>query len=245
MMATLPRAEFVLVTGATDGIGAIMALLYARSGAKVIATGRKVQPRGVKFFDHPNVTYLHADQSDPLRTGRLVGDAIGSIGWPGLDRAILNAGTGWTGNPEDEPLAQVVSQVDINLAAPIHIAQAVSSALFARHGQLTLIGSVTHKGASGFATYAATKAGLDGFARSLREEWRGRANVQIIHPGAMRTDMHQKAGLTLGGVRKLFAPPNRAANKLLAVIEKGLPNKTVSGRSMMMGGWRIPSALRV
>jgi short-subunit dehydrogenase len=46
-----------------------------------------------------------------------------------------------------------------------------------------------------FAVYAATKAALDGFARSLRVEWGGRIDVQVIHPGAVRTGFHDKAGV--------------------------------------------------
>ena len=74
----------------------------------------------------------------------------------------------------------------------------IAPALFAANGQLTIIGSVAHKGAKKFATYAATKAALRGFSRSLREEWKGRASVQILHPGAVRTGMHAKAGLKAG-----------------------------------------------
>jgi len=47
-----------------------------------------------------------------------------------------------------------------------------------------------------FAVYAATKAALEGFARSLREELRGVVEVQVVVPGATRTGMHAKSGLS-------------------------------------------------
>ena len=49
-----------------------------------------------------------------------------------------------------------------------------------------------------YAVYAATKAALNGFARSLGLEGRGTIRVQTLTPGAIRTDMHAKSGVPAG-----------------------------------------------
>lgn len=230
------RVPHVIVTGATDGVGHLLAQRYAWAGARVLATGRKPRRREAPFFLEDEITYLHADQSDPERAAGLIAEACQSLGWHGVDRAILNAGIGWSGNALEEPVASINSQIDINLTAPMFIAAAIAPLLFAAEGQLSLIGSVTHRGAPGFATYAATKAGLNGFARSLASEWQGRARVQMIHPGAMRTSMHDKAGFRAGVMRRVFASPDRAANSLFKTIEKGRPQVELKARTLWLRG---------
>lgn len=226
----------VLVTGATDGIGQLLAQRYAWAGARVLATGRKPRRREAPFFLEEQITYLHADQADPQRAATLIAEACRSMGWQGIDRAILNAGLGWSGNALEEPVSSINAQVDVNLAAPVMIAAEIAPLLFAAEGQLTLIGSIAHRAAPRFATYSATKAGLNGFARSLASEWQGRAEVQIIHPGAMRTAMHEKAGFQAVAFRRVFASPDRAANALFKAIEKGRPQVELKARTLWLRG---------
>ena len=191
-----PRQHTVLITGATDGIGLILARSYAERGHRVLATGRRVIADDATFFGLPNITYIRADQSEPKPAAQTIANAMRDLGWTQLDLAILNGATGWTGDPADETPDEIRQQVDINLTAPILLSQALGPWLFVGRGKLALIGSTAiEKGQGAFATYAATKAGLDGFARSLRSEWQDRADVMIIHPGPTRTDMHKKAGL--------------------------------------------------
>ena len=135
-------------------------------------------------------------------------------------------------------------QIAINLRAPVQIAHALAPRLFEANGQLVMIGSVAHAGAPKFATYAATKAGLRGFARSLREEWRGRASVQVLHPGAVRTGMHKKAGLKTGLAGLTFMRPNRAANAIMAAIQSGVEETKIGKVYGFRRGWRVPKKVR-
>ena len=51
-----PRQHTVLITGATDGIGLILARAYAERGHRVLATGRRVIADDAAFFGPPNIT---------------------------------------------------------------------------------------------------------------------------------------------------------------------------------------------
>ncbi|MEL6946407.1 MAG: SDR family NAD(P)-dependent oxidoreductase [Pseudomonadota bacterium] len=233
-MPTLNKeAKTVLITGASDGIGLELARLYARVGHTVIATGRKVDVDEKALFGDLPVVYIRADQAEPNRAAKAVRRALETLSLAGPHLCILNAGTGWTGDFWDEPADMIDAQITINLTAPMAIVHALADPLKAADGHVVFVGSTAIKGAPGFATYAATKAALDGFARSLWAEWRGKVLVSIVHPGPTRTAMHAKAGLRLGVVRWFFMSPKRAA-KAVARSVKNRERKRLLSRSY---GW--------
>ncbi len=214
------RRTRVLITGATDGIGLLLAKSYAARGIGVLATGRRNLVDQAEFFASDNIHYIRADQSDPARAGAAISRALEQMDWDVLDVAILNAGIGWQGVAEAETPVSIAAQIDINVTGTVLAANAAAPALLNAGGRLTIIGSSLAGGAEGFATYAATKGALAGFAKSLREEWRGKAHVTVVHPGPTKTGMHDKAGMTLGASRSLFMAPHRAS----AGIEKAIRN---------------------
>lgn len=233
MARRILKSRNILITGATDGLGFELAKAYASRGHRVVATGRQLLTNDLDFFGSPNIAYIRADQSEPEAAARAIAQAMEKFEWESIDLAILNAATGWTGHPADETPEEIQRQITINLTAPVLIAKAIAPLLFAAQGQLTMIGSTAVKGQAQFATYAATKAGLDGFVRSLREEWRNKAHVQIVHPGPTRTKMHAKAGLKTGMVRMFFMPTKRAVKAIQRSI-RNRDNKRILSRTY---GW--------
>ncbi len=233
------RSHTILITGATDGIGLQLAKNYAARGHKVLATGRKPLINDEEYFETANIAYIRADQERPQQAAQNIANAMVELGWTQLDLAILNAATGWAGNPAEETPDQIDQQVRVNLTAPIIITKALSPWLFKGGGKLVFIGSTAIKGQGAFATYAASKAGLDGFTRSLREEWRGHAQVLMIHPRPIKTAMHAKAGLKVGAARIFFMSSKRAARAIQKSIRSGdrrrLLTRTYSMRSMFSG----------
>ncbi|HSM21586.1 MAG TPA: SDR family NAD(P)-dependent oxidoreductase, partial [Rubrivivax sp.] len=87
----------------------------------------------------------------------------------------------------------------VNLRAPMALTHALLPRLAATHGAVAFVSSV-HAAlpAPEFAVYTASKAALDGFARSLRIELAGQVDVLTLWAGATRTGMHAKAGVPAG-----------------------------------------------
>ena len=211
----------IVITGATDGIGACLARDYARAGAHLVLTGRR--PSMEVDLPSQHATYVRADQSEPVEAAGRILSAVQARGWQSLDAAILNAGTGNVADPaEDE---RIIEQIDVNLAAPIAIARMLAPFLLEGNGTLALVGSAAHRGAPRFAAYAASKAGLHGFVRSLAEEWRGRAHVAVLHPGATETGMHAKAGFDPGMATVAFQSPERVARGIERAVRRRAPSR--------------------
>jgi NAD(P)-dependent dehydrogenase (short-subunit alcohol dehydrogenase family) len=232
-----PDRRKVLVTGATDGLGLHLVRQYSESGAEIIAAGRKDADQARAILP-TGTRYVVADQSDPARAARAIRTGLRTAGWENCDIAILNAGTGWAGDPQEEQAESIIATMTVNLTASILIARTLSPLLFetrkqARLARLALIGSTAHSGAPGFASYAASKAGLHGFARSLREEWRGRALVQVIHPGPIDTAMHDKAGHDAGGKRPAFLHPDYVARAVRHAVHRGASPVTINHLSRL------------
>ena len=217
----MERRRRILVTGATSGIG--LALVERLQGRHdILAAGRKpVLDAGVLLPQ--GIAYVEAPLDDPATATRQIAEGLLRAGWTKLDHAVLNAGTGFVTRDGIEDPARLSETLAVNLVAPVLLARVLHPWLEKAAGTLTLVGSVAHKGAAGFPSYAASKAGLDGFARALRAEWQGRVTVQVIHPGPTRTTMHEKAGFDPGRAGAMFIP----AAVMAAMIERAM----ASGRS--------------
>lgn len=223
-------ASNVIITGASDGIGLELAALYAAETDNLVGVGRR--PKGQLSKWPGNASYFQGDQANPKFADQLLAH-ISSLGWSHVDNLVINAAVGKTGDPSDETAENIQLTLNINLIGPITLAQKFYPMLAVGPNQacLTLIGSVAHKGAANFASYAASKAGLAGFARALHEEWKHEIDVQILHPGATATNMHEKAGLQLGNKRKYFVNPNYSARKIKSEINARIPVATIGHKA--------------
>lgn len=232
----------ILITGATDGIGLELAKILAPDH-DLLLTGRRPESEVADILP-PLALYCQADQSDPREVAKTIQSALDSARWKEINYAVLNAGTGFVADPTQEDITKLDLTLDVNLAATIAITHTIAPYLLANHGTLSLIGSVAHKGAGNLASYAATKAGLNGFARALRAEWSGRAKVQIIHPGPTRTDMQEKAGMTLGAIKSLFVSPDDMARMIRLAMASGDSPVTASWLRYLSGGAYLGKRLR-
>jgi NAD(P)-dependent dehydrogenase (short-subunit alcohol dehydrogenase family) len=232
-----PHTMRILITGATSGIGLSLVRRFEGRGT-LLAAGRRSAAEAVAVLP-PGTAYVQADQTAPEAAAEAIGAALDGLGRDGLDLAILNAGTGHAVDPAEETPQMLREVLDANLFAAVALAHRLAPRLEARRGRLVLIGSTARTGAPGFASYAAAKAGLHGFARALAEEWRGRIAVQAIHPGPTDTDMHARAGHDPGRLVRLFARPDSMAALIDEAVDGGRSPVTLSfGRFLFRRGSR-------
>jgi short-subunit dehydrogenase len=235
-----------LITGATDGIGLALAKLLQARGERPFLLGR----RSLSQLDDPLFTpgtYVQADLSRPDCARRVL-DFLAERQVTKLDRLIHNAGIGYYGQTAEQSPAQSANSIDqlidVNLLAPIRLTHALLPHLKRAQGQVSFVSSVVAiMPGPNYAVYTATKAALEGFARSLRQELLGQVAVQIIRPGATRTGMHAKMGLETRVMDwQRFPPAETIAPTILRQIERGGPAVTVGlGNRLLYGvGYYFP-----
>lgn len=219
------QQKIVLITGASDGIGLALARLLRGDGARVVSVGRRPD---ADVAPELRDDYCRVDLAQPFAAA-LVAEFLGRRGIDGLDLLIHCAGVGSYGPAEAQSPGEIDALLDTNLRAPVALTHALLHTLAAASGRVVFIGSVAAAlPTPDYAVYGATKAALEGFARSLRVELRGRVGVQVIHPGATRTGMHAKVGAPLERMGwSRFPSPERVARQIVRAIASGAPVATV------------------
>lgn len=178
----------VLVTGGNRGIGLAIARAFADAGDKVAVTYRSGEPPEGLLGVRCDIT----DAEQVEQAFKEVEAAHGPV-----EVLIANAGI-----TRDTLLLRMseedfTSVLDTNLTGTFRVVKRASRAMLrARKGRVVLISSVVGLlGSAGQANYAASKAGLVGFARSLARELGSRnITVNVVAPGFVDTDMTQVLG---------------------------------------------------
>lgn len=205
----------VLITGATDGIGLELAKLYGDKGYRLILHGRRpLEQLDPELFRENN--YLRVDLTSK-NLGQTVDAWLQKAGVSELDIVIHNAGAGWVGDLRSQPVEHLTR---VNLWAPILLTRVLLPQLIKARGKLVFVSSmVTTLPTPKFSIYGATKAALEGFARSLRLELReSGVSVQVLRPGATKTGIHEKSGLEQSRTKN-FAEPRLVAEQMMRVVD--------------------------
>lgn len=195
-----------LVTGASSGIGEATALALAAAGAQLLITGRDKE-RLTAAAARTGAIPLPADLARPGAVEELAGSAQRVHGR--IDLLICNAGAGWAGPISEMPAATAADLTAVNLLAPVHLARLLLPGMIARRaGHLVFVSSIAGAiGVRNEAVYAATKAGLNSLAESLRYELAGTGvGVSVILPGPVDTPFFSRRGTPYAHRRGWPAP---------------------------------------
>jgi 3-oxoacyl-[acyl-carrier protein] reductase len=181
-------SRVVLVTGASRGIGLAIADRFAALGDKVAITYNSTPPTGNHLAVKCDVT--NADEVEAAFS-KIEGE-LGAV-----EVLVSNAGITKDGLLLRMKEADFTSVVDTNLTGAFRVAKRATAGMVrARAGRIVFVSSVVGLlGQAGQANYAASKAGLVGFARSLARELGSRSiTVNVVAPGPVDTDMTRALG---------------------------------------------------
>jgi NAD(P)-dependent dehydrogenase (short-subunit alcohol dehydrogenase family) len=187
----------VIVTGGGSGIGAATARRFAAGGARVTICGRR--PEAVARVANDagaNCRPVTADVTLDADRRRLVDAAVEFGG--GLDTLVSNAGNMYRGPVTDLDEAQLLSVFHTNVVAGMLLTGLCVAHMVERGGgAVCFLGSIhTQRAFPGASPYAATKGALEALTGVLAAEL-GPRNIRVncVRPGAVFTEINQRAGL--------------------------------------------------
>jgi 2-deoxy-D-gluconate 3-dehydrogenase len=184
--------KVALVTGASRGLGAAMAVALAEAGADVVCHGNSRHPQatceGVRATGR-RAAAVTGDLSDPDVPRRLVRETLEAFGR--LDVLVNNAGTirrAPAATTSEEDWAAVL---EVNLNAVFRLCREAGRLMLERgSGKIINIASLlSFQGGILVPAYAASKGGVAQLTKALANEWASKGvNVNAIAPGYFRTD---------------------------------------------------------
>ena len=182
--ADTSSGRIVLVTGGSRGIGLACARRFEALGDRVAVTYNSSPPPEGLFGVKCDVT----SNDDVDAAFSAVEDHFGG----NVEVVVSNAGITRDGLLLRMSEEDFTSVVDANLTAAYRVVKRASRGMLkARSGRIVLVSSVVGLlGSAGQSNYAASKAGLVGFARSIARELGSRSiTVNVVAPGPVATDM--------------------------------------------------------
>jgi NAD(P)-dependent dehydrogenase (short-subunit alcohol dehydrogenase family) len=197
MYMTQPR-KTVLITGGTDGLGKAAALLLAKQGYAVFASGRSAQKREEldrhADQEHLSIRTLEMDVRDHAAVRIAVEFVVEKGG--GIDVLINNAGVGYMGVVEELRMADVRQQFETNLFGALSVTQAVLPNMRQRRrGRILMMSSAAGLiSPPTYGAYSSSKFALEGLTNALRlEMYPFGVQVILIEPGYIVTNFQQTA----------------------------------------------------
>lgn len=184
-----------MVTGASSGIGEVVATRLLESGRVVVAMQRSA-PR----FTHPNLHFYAVDLAD-MQATRAVASAVASRF--AVRYLVNNAGANCPALLENATIEEMRYVNDITLGAALLLTQAfVPGMREAKFGRIVNISSRAVLGKTGRTVYATAKAGLIGMTRTIAiEAGRHGITVNAVLPGPVET-AHFTRGHPVGSAQR-------------------------------------------
>ena len=180
--------KVVVVTGASQGIGADIVKAFRKLDYRIVATSRSIKPS-----EDPNILTIAGDIGDPETAQRVISEGVAKFGR--IDTLVNNAGI-YIGKPFTENTREdYAAVVNVNMSGFYHITQ-LAIAEMEKHSSghvVSVTASVADQAISGvYSVLAAlTKGGLNAATKSLAIEYAKKCIlVKAEAPGVIKTPMH-------------------------------------------------------
>lgn len=223
-----------LVTGGSAGLGAALVAALLARGYRVTSIDR--QPPAAT---NARLTFVPAELGDMKALGSLANALSDSV----FDIVVLNAGISAVGAFEAIAPEQLQRLINVNLLAPIELTRLLlRGGLLAKRGSLIFVASLSNRlGYPGAAVYAATKQGLEAFARSLRPALT--QSVLCVLPGPLDTEHARRYAPSGGPASKRMAPEALAERLLSRLGRSGTVYGSMPQQFAALAGTLLPGLM--
>jgi short-subunit dehydrogenase len=261
-LATARRGEdrpLAIITGASSGIGADLADLFAHNGHDLLLVARRREALetiarslseryGVSCHAFPADLARRLDREHLAARIRLLDERVHAL--------VNNAGIGTHGYFHETDLDRELEIIDLNVAALTHLTKMVLPGMLARkRGRILNVSSVAaFQPGPLMAVYYASKAYVQSFSEALAEEVSGTGvTVTALCPGPTVTEFHSQAGIhpraPAGGAplmtsREVAEAGYRATMSGKRVVVTGLRNKVIVVANRILSRRRITRIVR-
>jgi len=184
------------ITGASRGLGALIAEAALADGNAVVAAGRNVAAIAERLGNSPALLPVALDVTDEAQAKAAVQAALEKFGR--IDVLVNNAGFGLLGAIEESSDADVRRMYDTNVFGLLNITRAVLPTLRSqRTGHVINMSSIGgYRAAAGFGAYSSTKFAVEGLTEALRGELAPLGiHATVVEPGYFRTDFLDASSL--------------------------------------------------
>jgi NAD(P)-dependent dehydrogenase (short-subunit alcohol dehydrogenase family) len=197
MSTAFKRVWFV--TGASRGLGALIARAALDDGNAVVAAGRNIDSIIERFGASPALLPVALDVTNEAQAKTAVDAAVAKFGR--IDVLVNNAGFGLLAAVEESSDADVRRMFDTNVFGLLNITRAVLPVMRKqRSGHVVNMSSVGgYRSAAGFGVYCSTKFAVEGITEALHAELEPLGiHATVVEPGYFRTDFLDASSLLVG-----------------------------------------------
>ena len=191
--------KVVIITGGSSGIGSATAIKFAKLGASLSITGRKLENLNdvamecAKVGQKPHV--IQADLTKEADTVRILDETIKKYGK--LDVLVNNAGIIETGTIETTSLEQFDRVMNTNIRSVYHLTMLAVPHLIKTEGNIVNVSSVNGiRSFPGVLAYNISKMSVDQFTKCVALELAAKkVRCNCVNPGVTITNLHKRGGM--------------------------------------------------
>jgi NAD(P)-dependent dehydrogenase (short-subunit alcohol dehydrogenase family) len=186
------------ITGASRGIGALIAEAALADGNAVVAAGRNVKAITERLGESGALLPVALDVTDEAQARAAVQLAVEKFGR--IDVLVNNAGFGLLGAVEESADKDIRRMYDTNVFGLLNVTRAVLPEMRARRsGHVINISSIGgYRAAAGFGVYSSTKFAVEGVTEALHAELKPLGiHATVVEPGYFRTDFLDASSLVV------------------------------------------------